>query len=135
MLAVSKSDEPALKKILFVFDDILSDKAFKHHQSFLSTFATLCRHFGVSMIVLSQKWSAIPDTIRLQSNISILASTDNYKKSMVEENALHGGEKEFDELYQEMNGRKDYSFMIINKSEKKENRNKIVSPSGEVQSF
>lgn len=31
MLAVSKSDEPALKKILFVFDDILSDKAFKHH--------------------------------------------------------------------------------------------------------
>jgi hypothetical protein len=31
MLAISKDDEPALKKILFIFDDILSDKAFKHH--------------------------------------------------------------------------------------------------------
>jgi hypothetical protein len=54
---------------------------------------------------------------------------------MIEENALHGQEKEFDELYQEMNGRKDYSFMIINKSEKKSDRNKIVSPTGEVISF
>ncbi len=35
---------------------------------------------------------------------------------MIEENALHGQEKEFDALYQEMNGQKDFSFMIINKS-------------------
>lgn len=90
MLALSLEDEPQLKKILFIFDDILSDKAFKHHQSFLSTFATLCRHFGVSMIILVQKWSGVPDTIWIQSNISILCSTDNYKKNMIEENALHG---------------------------------------------
>lgn len=104
MLAVEKKDEPELEKILFVFDDMLSDKAFKHHQSFLSSFATLCRHYGISMICLTQKWTAVPDTIRLQSSISVLCSTDNYKASMIEENALHGSEKEFDKLYQEMNG-------------------------------
>lgn len=54
---------------------------------------------------------------------------------MIEENALHGGEKEFDKLYQEMNGRKDFSFMIINKSEKRMERNKIVSPDGTVERF
>lgn len=33
MYALKKEDEPELKKILFVFDDMLSDKNFKHHKS------------------------------------------------------------------------------------------------------
>lgn len=63
MFAQSKEDEPKLKDIVFVFDDMLSDKAFKHHTSDLSSFSCLCRHYGVSMIVLTQKWTAVPDTI------------------------------------------------------------------------
>lgn len=63
MLAMEKKDEPTLERILFVFDDMLADKAFKHHQSFLGSFATFCRHYGVSLLVLSQKWSAVPDVI------------------------------------------------------------------------
>jgi hypothetical protein len=65
MYAKTKADEPELPKILFVFDDMLSDVVFKSHQSELSGFACLCRHYGISMIILSQKWTSIPDTIRL----------------------------------------------------------------------
>lgn len=42
MYALTKQDEPELKKILFIFDDMLSDKAFKHHKSSLSDFSCLC---------------------------------------------------------------------------------------------
>jgi hypothetical protein len=42
MYAQTKSDEPELKKILFIFDDMLSDKGFKSHTSQLATFSTLC---------------------------------------------------------------------------------------------
>lgn len=63
MFAQKKEDEPELKNIVFVFDDMLSDKAFKHHTSDLSGFSCLCRHYGVSLIILTQKWSAVPDTI------------------------------------------------------------------------
>lgn len=52
---------------------------------------------------------------------------------MIEENALHGTEKKMDQKYQEMNGNKDYSFMIINKSAPRNERTKIVSPGGLVQ--
>ena len=135
MYALSKKDEPELPKILFIFDDMLSDKAFKHHKSELSGFSCLCRHYGINMIVLTQKWTACPDTIRIQSSISILCSTDNYKKSMIEENARHGKEKEIDELYQDMNGRKDYSFMIIIKSNPAGSRTTVVSPDGSIEVF
>lgn len=104
MISKDKGSEPVLPKILFIFDDMLSDKGFKHHTSDLSTFSTLCRHYGISMIVLTQKWTAVPDTIRMQSSCSILCSTDNYKKSMIEENAIHGTEKALDREYQLMNG-------------------------------
>lgn len=48
MYAKTKEDEPKLKKILFIFDDMLSDKGFKSHTSQFATFATLCRHYGIS---------------------------------------------------------------------------------------
>lgn len=63
----------------------------------------------------------------------MLCSTDNYKKSMIEENALHGEEKKFDESYQEMNGLKNYSFMLVNKSLPKKDRTKIIHPGGIVE--
>ena len=130
MFALKKEDEPKLKSIVFVFDDMLSDKAFKHHTSDLSTFSCLCRHYGISMIILTQKWTSVPDTIRIQSNISILCATDNYKKSMIDENAKKGQEKWLEQVYQDTNDRKDYSFLIINKSNTPGTRNCIVYPGG-----
>ena len=122
MIAEKKEDEPSLEKILFIFDDMLSDKSFRHHSSKLSSFACLCRHFGISLIVLSQKWNAVPNTIRMQSNITILCATDNYQKSLIVENAIHGTEKELNALYQEINGLKDFSFLVILKSNKPSER-------------
>lgn len=130
MFALTQQDEPELKKILFVFDDMLSDKAFKHHTSDLSSFSCLCRHYGVSMIILTQKWTSVPDTIRIQSNVSILCATDNYKRSMIDENAKRGQEKWLEALYQSTNDRKDYSFLIINKSVVPSLRNCVVYPGG-----
>lgn len=93
MVAKSKDDQPKLKKILFIFDDMLSDKAFKHHTSKLSTFSTLSRHYGISMIILTQKWNSIPNTIWIQSSATILLCTDNFTRTMISENCKFGEDK------------------------------------------
>lgn len=85
------------------------------------------------MIILTQKWQNIPNTIRYQSNISILASTDNYStKYMIGDNANKNEEKILDKIYSDMSLQKNYSFMIINKSNKYRDRTKIVEPGGYV---
>ena len=133
MFASKKEDEPELKNIVFVFDDMLSDKAFKHHTSDLSSFSCLCRHYGVSLIILTQKWTAVPDTIRIQSNISILCCTDNYKKSMIEENAKKGQERWLESVYSDVNDWKDYSFLLIIKSNPVATRNAVIYSTGDME--
>lgn len=105
-----------MKWILFIFDDMLSDKAFKHHTSKLSTFSTLCRHYGISMIILTQKWNSIPNTIRIQSSATILLCTDNFTMSMIKENCKFGEEKWLLNQYQWINDAKEYGCIIINKT-------------------
>ena len=52
MFALKQEDEPKLKDIVFIFDDMLGDKVFKSHTSDLSTFSCLCWHYGISLIIL-----------------------------------------------------------------------------------
>lgn len=56
MYSKAKAYEPNLPNYLFVFDDILSDKQFKHHQTFINSFATTCRHYNILLIILTQVW-------------------------------------------------------------------------------
>ena len=53
MYSKAKNYEPNLPNYLFIFDDILSDKQFKHHQTFINSFATTCRHYNILMIILT----------------------------------------------------------------------------------
>lgn len=88
------------------------------------------------MIVLTQKWQNVPNTIRFQSSVTILASTDNYsRKYMIEENAKTNEGKVLDKIYSDMSMQKNYSFMLINKSNIYKERTKIVEPGGYVTSI
>ena len=49
---------------------------------------------------------------------------------MITENAKKGQEKWLEELYQNINDWKDYSFLVINKSNKQDTRNCVVYPGG-----
>lgn len=88
MVALNKEDCNDIKqnKYLFIFDDILNDKEFKRFDSKLALFSTLCRHFQIHQIILTQMWTRVPKTIRMQSNLTIMLSTDNYTKEMIVEN-------------------------------------------------
>lgn len=63
MVSYSGDDAPTLKPILFIFDDVMHDKVMKSFQSELAGFSMRCRHYNISMIILTQKWQNIPNTI------------------------------------------------------------------------
>lgn len=51
---------------------------------------------------------------------------------MIGENSIVNEEKILDKIYSDMSLKKNYSFMIINKSKRYRDRVKIVEPSGFV---
>ena len=120
MIALNEEDSKEIDecKYLFIFDDILSDQQFKRFDSKLSMFSTLCWHFSIHQIILTQMWTRIPKTIRMQSNLSILLSTDNYTKELILENCWFEEYKFLLDLYQKINGLKTYAALIINKVKK-----------------
>lgn len=90
MIAMKKEDVVQMKKVLFIYDDMMQDKLFKWYDSQLSMFSCLCWHYNISQIILTQKYNSIPNTIRLQSSLVILLTTDNYSENMIWENAWFG---------------------------------------------
>jgi GTPase SAR1 family protein len=109
---------PAEKRILFIFDDMLSDRQFKSHNSLFSDFTTYSRHYGIQIIINTQKFNKIPTTIREQSPLSILCSVDNYQDSMVNTYTIRGYKKWFDKMFSEMCQKKDHSFLVVSKHNK-----------------
>ena len=127
LMAKNKNVQPELPNYVFLFDDILSDKQFKHHGSFVNGLASMCRHYNILLIILTQVWQRIPNTIRQQSNLSILMSSDNYsEKYLIGENCKYGQFKQLSQLYNDINSLKNYSFLIINKSKTDDKRNLVI---------
>ena len=122
-MAVNKKGRKKIEKILMIYDDILGDSQLKSHQSELSSFTCVSRHSAITNIFLTQNYTSIPSTIRRQTPLVFLLNMDNYSEVMAEENSLQGQKKAFMALYEkEIILKKDYSFLIIDKSAKHSKR-------------
>ena len=122
-MATNKNKRYKIEQDLFIYDDILGDSQLKSHQSDLATFTCVSRHSNITNVFLTQNYTSIPSTIRRQTPLVMLLNMDNYSDIMAKENSLRGQEKQFMELYEtEIILKKDFSFLIIDKSEKQSRR-------------
>lgn len=85
-------------KILLILDDCISEAEFKSHQSDhpLNRLAVNGRHWGVSLMILSQKYNAISPYVRAQLDYIIIFETKNHAelKALYDEFG-HGSFKDF----------------------------------------
>jgi len=102
-------------KILLILDDCISENDFKSNQSDhpLNRLAVNGRHWGVSLIILSQKYNAISSYVRAQLDYVILFETSNHYelKTLYEEYGT-GSFKEFEELLKYVYT-KPHDFLVI----------------------
>lgn len=68
-----KSNAP---KILLILDDIVSYKSFCNSKMMLK-FAVMSRHWGISMMILSQAYHRIPKSVRMQMTVVIYFKGSN----------------------------------------------------------
>ena len=70
-------EKSRIPNIMLIIDDCVGEKIM-NLRGILDKFSTRSRHWKVSMIILSQKLSAVPRTVRLNTRYCILFSAVNY---------------------------------------------------------
>ena len=114
-LLIKFQENEEKSKILLILDDCISENEFKSNQSDhpLNRLAVNGRHWGVSLIVLSQKYNAISSYIRAQLDYVILFETSNhYELKSIYEEYGSGSIKEFEELLKRVYTKK-HDFLVI----------------------
>jgi KaiC/GvpD/RAD55 family RecA-like ATPase len=105
------------KKRLIIFDDCISEQEFKKVQNDhpMNELANLGRHWGVSMIILSQKYNAISTTIRAQLDYLILFQIKNHAEldTVYKEFGI-GSKNDFYDLIQSVYQNQHDTLMINN---------------------
>ncbi len=120
-----KEEEDTIKKIvpqvLLIFDDLGNTPLFRFN-GFLDKVCISSRHFNVSMIIITQRISAIPRTLRLNSSYFIIFNSFNY--SEIERFAGEYVQKKYKKkLYNllETIFSEDYNFIFANNKSNKVN--------------
>jgi hypothetical protein len=114
-LLIKFQENEEKSKILLILDDCISENEFKSNQSDhpLNRLAVNGRHWGVSLIILSQKYNAISSYIRAQLDYVILFETSNhYELKSIYEEYGNGSIKEFEELMKRVYIKK-HDFLVI----------------------
>lgn len=114
----AKGDKSKVKKMLIIFDDIVSHKKFCNSPIFLQ-FAVMSRHWGVSLMILSQAYHRIPKSIRLQMSSIIFFKGSNKELEVLTEdfNAPGLSAKEFKNIVSEAtNTRYNFFYVDINRA-------------------
>jgi hypothetical protein len=100
---IEKFKEEPDKKRLIIFDDCIAEHEFKKisNEHPMNEMAVNGRHWGVSMIILSQKYNAISSTIRAQLDYLIMFQIKNHAEldSIYKEFGI-GSKNEFYDLIQ-----------------------------------
>lgn len=102
-------------KILLILDDCIAENEFKSNQSDhpLNRLAVNGRHWGVSLIILSQKYNALSPYVRAQLDYIILFETSNhYELKTLYEEYGNGTFKEFEEFLHRVYTKK-HDFLVI----------------------
>lgn len=102
------------KKVLVVLDDFVSNKKFTNSDQLLK-FATMSRHFNVSMMVLSQCYYLVPKSVRLNLSAIYYFKGNAQETETIAEMYCPGGysKKEFVKLIEKATD-EPYSFIHIN---------------------
>lgn len=110
-----KFQETPETKRLIILDDCISSSEFKSNLSYhpLNTLVSNGRHWGCSLIILSQKYNAISSTIRAQYDYIIMFKTANHKELMsVYDEYGVGTKEEFLDVMKTI-FKEPYSFAVI----------------------
>jgi hypothetical protein len=103
-------------KSLFIFDDMIDQNIMNPQKmGALETIAVRARHFGTSIIIISQQYMKLSPPIRNNCTNGIFYRIRNNKERKVirEENQEMMGKKDFDKLL-DFATREPYSFLHIN---------------------
>lgn len=109
----AKGNKNKVKKMLIIFDDIVSHKSFCNSPIFLQ-FAVMSRHWNVSIMVLSQAYHRIPKSVRLQMSSLIFFKGSNKELDVLTEdfNAPGLSSKQFKNIVANST-KKRYDFFFI----------------------
>jgi hypothetical protein len=119
--AVEKLPKSKRKRVLFLLDDILEDKALLN-SSFLSLLFTRGRHLNASIWFSTQSYKSTPRKLRLQLSDVILFSPRNLsEKKMIYEEFSAGLSPDMFDAIVDMIFSKPFSFLVIrpNQTDKK----------------
>ena len=121
-LTEANKDTPKdeLKKVLLIFDDILSDIDF-HQSPAMKKIFTRGRHIGLSVVATAQYLYQLPPICRCNSDFVLVGSMNNQSKNLLCDEFLAGSldRKQFINLYNKATT--SYSFLLINNNNVKDN--------------
>ena len=108
------------KKVLLIYDDILSDIDF-HQSPAIKKIFTRGRHVGLSIICTCQYLYMLSPVMRVNLDYVLIGQTNNQSKNLLCDEFLAGSfdRKQFLDLYN--NTTKDYNFLVINNNSIKDN--------------
>jgi len=103
--------------VLLILDDCISQADFKNNLAThpLNTMAVNGRHWGLSLVILSQKWSAISSYIRAQLDYIILFEFKNhYELEVLYKEYGTGTKDEFRRFFEEIYTERHDTLLINN---------------------
>jgi hypothetical protein len=108
------------KKVLLIYDDILSDIDF-HQSPAIKKIFTRGRHVGLSIICTCQYLYQLPPICRSNCDYVLVGQMNNQSKNLLCDEFLAGSldRKQFIDLYNKCT--RDYNFLIINNNSIKDN--------------
>ena len=114
--------EKERKKVLLIYDDILSDVDF-HTSPAMKKIFTRGRHVGLSIICTSQYLYQLPPLCRNNCDYVLAGQMNAQGKNLLCDEFLSGDldRKQFINLYNKTT--KDYNFFVINNNSIKDNEN------------
>ena len=113
-----KSNKNPDERYLIVFDDCVSSHQFNKRTNYsaLNKLAFLGRHINVSMVIISQKYKAIPFQVRSQFDYLVLFNTSNHSEyRAIEEEIGIGDRTKWKDIWKECFNEK-YDYMLIDVS-------------------
>jgi len=116
--SVNNNTKPENK--IIIFDDMAYGGDLKKTQhGVISALACNGRHFLVSFIITSQKYSLLPTVLRENCNCCILFSCSNKQLDLITEDHCYINKKEFEKIFRDSTYEK-HNFFCINYTNDKE---------------
>ena len=124
---IKKFEPNKLPNLLVILDDCLQTGAFNHHGVIETAFVRL-RHYNISLICTSQKYSGLSRTIRLNCKSLIIFEPYNMSEfdHILDENSDKYTRKKYKAMMDHVFS-KPFAFLLINNTERDKSKRYIDS--------